>query len=142
MILRLAPLALLLLAGCGSDSVVTPAEKAAAETWARQALAPAPFRPIALWHAQDIQQSALCGEVEAPPLLRDQRRTLRYVFDQGAERPNGQIEYHAAMMGTKPLADAAIGANRAIFDDLWRTHCAPFAPWRRQLADRLGIELG
>lgn len=114
-------------AGTSADGSV---DRLLAETWVAMEMAPQPAKPVALWRA--APSSMLCGEIAAPPPLREQRSTLRYVYD--AATKVSQVEYHQGWRGAGRLSEAALEANRRAFDQLWRDQCAPNAPWSRRIA--------
>lgn len=130
----------LALGACGNASEVTPAERAAAERWVTHEQMPLSTRPVALWHASDLPNGLLCGEIEAPAMLRDKRATLRYLYDQSGKRPWGQIEMHEGMITFSAVTQSLIDMNRGTFDNLWATSCAPYAPLLRRIAATTGID--
>ncbi|WP_288457821.1 hypothetical protein [uncultured Sphingomonas sp.] len=129
------------LSACSAASGVTPAQREAAERWVIRDQMPAHATPIALWHANDNPASTLCGEIAAAGALRDRRTALRYIFDPNGRTPGGQVERHELWFATAAPTRQLLDTNRAIFDQLWSTHCAPFAPWRRKVAAWTGIDL-
>lgn len=127
---------LLQLAACSRAPAVTAEDRAAAEAFVRADQAPLPVRPVALWYASGDPGGMMCGEIEAPPALRDKHATLRYVVDR--KTGVGQVEMHELWITASPISAAALQANRAAFDALWTDYCRPYAPLSRRLAQWFG----
>ncbi|WP_425230249.1 hypothetical protein [Sphingomonas sp.] len=127
--------AALLLAGCGHPAVPAAQEQAALRVVDQQL---SPFRPrlVAAWYANGLTDDTLiCGEVEATPLIRDQQSTLRFVFyGGGGARPFASIEPHLMPLGDDVTGAAIAAEGEAIFAHMWASSCEPYAPLGRRIA--------
>jgi hypothetical protein len=129
---------LVLLPGCTAGGGVDLAERAKAERWVRHDQLPNSVTPLAIWHANGLPGGALCGEIEAPEMLKPQHATLRYVYDTNGA---AQVEKHEGWITLSGTSQALLDTNRRLFDQLWANHCADHAPFQRRLAAWTGIDL-
>ena len=126
-----------LLGGC-SGTPVDEREVATIDAWVRQEQSPAATEPIAMWYGDGNVDSIVCGEIVAPPAVQAYRSTLRFVYGPPRDHRGGQVEMHEAWLATG-AGQAALDANRSIFDALWNDHCASAAPPSRRLAAITGL---
>ncbi len=142
--LRSIAFMMLPLGGCTS---VEPAARqvTAAEAWVRAEQSPLTVDSLAVWHAVGDPSATICGEIVAPPALREYRRTLRYVFYSDlADDPKiaydmkGMIEPHELTESSSERGRQILDEGRRVFDNSWASDCAPYAPWQRRVASWFG----
>jgi len=121
--------------GCSLSPDVSPKDLRAAEAFVRKEQQPLFVRPVALWYASDEPSFLLCGEIEAPSMLRPQQSTLRYVYDR--DRGYGVVEPHEMLLTRSVVMQSLIDANRRLFDSTWQESCRPHAPVSRRIASWL-----
>ncbi|RVT89129.1 hypothetical protein [Sphingomonas crocodyli] len=119
------------LSGCAKHLPASDQELAIAEKFIREDQTPLSPKILALWHANANASSVGCGEIEPPAALNGKRPSLRFYYDFTAGY--GQVEYHELWVGDL-VGNASLSVNRTLFDKLWDTGCAPYAPLARRIA--------
>ena len=122
-------LGLVALAGCSKGVPIKDTDRLAAEKFVAAEQSPLPVKHLAMWYADGDPARMVCGEIEAPDALKDQRSRLRYVYFLDTPKPEGTIEMHEMVVANDVLGRQTILESRRIFDRTWEIACASAAPF-------------
>ncbi|KQM23135.1 hypothetical protein ASE73_02610 [Sphingomonas sp. Leaf24] len=119
----------LALAGCSSPVPVTGTDRDRVERFVRKQQEPLPVRFEAMWYSNGEPPMMICGEIEAPGRLRQERERLRYMFFLNTPKPDGAIELHEMVVAGDRRGEQILAEGRRVFDRTWGVACATTAPW-------------
>ena len=115
-------LALTCLSACSNSEPLDSGTEAEVKAYFANDRTSSHLRVASSWRADAIATSTVCGKM-APDA---DGAEPRFVYDPQGKY--GQVSLPSGTIGENDATDTLIAKNREIFDDLWRKHCAPFAP--------------